>query len=42
MFEVRQETLGNYAMGSGLCVKVCFIGSKIEFHLTDSPAVSPL
>lgn len=42
MFEVRQETLGNYAMGDGLCVKLCFIGCKIEFCSTKSPAVSPL
>lgn len=41
MFEVRQETLGNYAVGGGLCVKVYFIGYEIEFCPTKS-AVSPL
>lgn len=41
MFEVKQETVGKYAVGDGLCVKFCFVGCKIAFCPTKSPAVSP-
>lgn len=41
MCEVRQDTLGNYARGDGLCLKGCCIGCKIEFCPTESPTVFP-